>query len=69
VQTCDAGTKALRHPEVGDMDLEFAVLHLPDASGHRILTYTARPGTPSHAALQILAAHTATLTGSVIDSR
>ncbi|WP_232534308.1 helix-turn-helix domain-containing protein [Plantactinospora sp. KBS50] len=54
VQTCVAGTKTLRHPEVGELDLEFHVLDLPDGSGHRIFTYTAAPGSAAEAALRLL---------------
>jgi transcriptional regulator with XRE-family HTH domain len=56
VKSCLAGVKRLRHPEVGELELEFAVLLLPDDSGQRILTYTAAPGSPSDAALRLLAA-------------
>ncbi|WP_242903609.1 helix-turn-helix transcriptional regulator [Actinomadura terrae] len=59
VYKCQSGRKYFRHPEVGEFELEFEVLHLPDDSGHRILTYTAIPGTPSELTLRLLAAHTA----------
>jgi transcriptional regulator with XRE-family HTH domain len=55
VLNCFAGIKQFRHPVVGDFELEFEVLHLPDDSGHRILTYTAVPGTASAGALLLLA--------------
>ena len=32
--------KYLRHPELGELELEFQALNLPDDSGQRILTYT-----------------------------
>lgn len=57
VQNCMSGTKHFRHPQVGELDLEFEALHLPDDSGHRILTYTAVPGAASEAALRLLVAH------------
>jgi transcriptional regulator with XRE-family HTH domain len=59
VHNCLSGRKYFHHPEVGDFELEFEILHLPDDTGHRILTYTAIPGTPSEAALRLLAGHTA----------
>jgi len=59
VLNCMSGLKHFHHPEVGDFELEFEVLHLPDDSGHRIMTYTAIPGTASEAALQLLSTHTA----------
>ncbi|MFC6087144.1 helix-turn-helix transcriptional regulator [Sphaerisporangium aureirubrum] len=54
VANCTSGTKYFRHPEVGDLALEFEALHLPDEPGHRILMYSARPGTASEAALRLL---------------
>lgn len=56
VQVCTSGTKHLHHPEVGDVNLDYQALHLPDGSGHRIMTYTATPGSPSALALQLLRA-------------
>ncbi|WP_407316488.1 helix-turn-helix transcriptional regulator [Isoptericola halotolerans] len=41
VHRCVSGVKRFRHPEVGDLDLEFEVLTPPDDSEHRILMYTA----------------------------
>lgn len=54
VATCAFGTKHFQHPEVGDLTLEFEVLHLPDDSGHRVLMYSAGPGGASEAALRLL---------------
>ncbi|MBB4741889.1 transcriptional regulator with XRE-family HTH domain [Actinoplanes octamycinicus] len=54
VQVCDAGTKALHHPLVGDLDLDYQVLHLPGDDGHRLLTYSAAPGSSDEAALRLL---------------
>jgi transcriptional regulator with XRE-family HTH domain len=59
VHNCRSGRKRFHHPEVGDLELEFEILHLPDDTGHRVLTYTAIPGTPSDAALRLLANRTA----------
>ncbi len=59
VHNCLSGHKRFHHPEVGGFELEFEILHLPDDTGHRILTYTAIPGTPSELTLRLLAAHTA----------
>ncbi len=56
VRLCTSGTRLLHHPAVGDLDLDYEVLHLPDGDGQRILTHTARPGSSSQAALQLLAA-------------
>lgn len=54
VQECVSGTKYFHHPEVGYLDLEFEVLHLAEDTGHRIITYTANPNSPSEAALKLL---------------
>lgn len=40
VANCVAGVKYLRHPVLGEVELEFQTLSLPDDSGQRILTYT-----------------------------
>ena len=54
VHSCMSGTKRLNHPEVGRLDVGFEVLHLPDAPGHRIMTYTAVEGTAAHHSLALL---------------
>ena len=48
VENCMSGRKTMNHPDLGPLEPGFEVLTLPDDSGHRILTYTAEPG--SHAA-------------------
>jgi len=50
-----SSTKQFHHPTMGDLELGFEVLHLPDASGQRLMTYTAAPGSPSETALHLLA--------------
>ncbi|MBO1902461.1 helix-turn-helix domain-containing protein [Leucobacter weissii] len=54
VRLCTSGSKRFRHPEVGEMELNYEVLHLPEGNGQRILTHTAEPGSPSFAALRLL---------------
>lgn len=54
VRLCTSGSKRFRHPEVGDLELGYEVLHLPEGSGRRILTHTAQPGSASFAALRLL---------------
>ena len=56
VQKCTSGVKQFRHPEVGDFDLGFEVLHLPDANGQRLMTHTAEPGSSAESALALLRA-------------
>lgn len=55
VHNCMSGTKRLNHPEVGTLDVGFEMLHLPDAPGHRIMTYTAAEGTSAQQSLALLA--------------
>ncbi|TFD68517.1 hypothetical protein [Cryobacterium ruanii] len=59
VQQCVSGVKRFHHPEVGDFDLSFEVLHLPGGSGQRMMTYIADPGPTDAAALELLVASTA----------
>jgi transcriptional regulator with XRE-family HTH domain len=54
VLSCMSGTKRLNHPEIGALEVGFEVLHLPDAPGHRLMTYTAVEGTAAHHALTLL---------------
>ncbi|MEJ1181646.1 MULTISPECIES: helix-turn-helix transcriptional regulator [unclassified Pseudarthrobacter] len=54
VENCMSGHKALNHPQLGALELGFEVLTMPDDSGHRILTYTAEPGSQAAAALDRL---------------
>ncbi|GAA2488819.1 helix-turn-helix transcriptional regulator [Winogradskya humida] len=54
VQVCTSGSKYLHHPVVGDVDLDFEALHLPGTDGHRIITYTAAPGSSTEAALRLI---------------
>lgn len=51
VDSCTSGTKQLRHPVLGDLELDFEVLSMPDDSGHRVLTYTAAADSRSGRAL------------------
>lgn len=54
VRLCSSGTKRFHHPEIGDVDLQYEVLQLPDSDGQRLLTHTAAPGSPSADALRLL---------------
>ena len=53
------GTKRLHHPVVGDLDLSYESLPLPD-QGQSLLVYVAEPGTASGDALSLLASFAAT---------
>jgi transcriptional regulator with XRE-family HTH domain len=54
VLNCTFGVKYFAHPQVGHLELQFEVVHLPDDSAHRILLYSAEPGTSAEAALRLL---------------
>jgi transcriptional regulator with XRE-family HTH domain len=54
VENCMSGLKHMHHPEVGPLELHFEVLSLPDDSGHRVLMYTADPGSPAFESLELL---------------
>jgi transcriptional regulator with XRE-family HTH domain len=49
------GSKRLRHPVVGDLDLRFETLELPADPGLALLLYTAEPGSETEQALTFLA--------------
>ena len=53
------GAKHFRHPIVGDLTLDFESIELPADAGQRLLVYTAEPGSPSQAALDLLASWSA----------
>jgi transcriptional regulator with XRE-family HTH domain len=56
-----SGLKHLRHPVVGDLDLDFETMELPADPGLSITVYSAEPGSPTHDSLNLLAAWAATL--------
>ena len=54
------GLKRLRHPVVGDLELEHETMLLPDESGLQVAMYSAPPGSASEDALKLLASWSAT---------
>lgn len=44
-----------RHPLVGELELAYETLRLPDDPGLALIVHTAEEGSPSHTALQLLA--------------
>lgn len=50
-----SGRKRLRHPAVGQLDLDFEALELPSEPGLALNIYTAAAGTPAADALKLLA--------------
>ncbi|MEV5612775.1 helix-turn-helix transcriptional regulator [Streptomyces sp. NPDC052225] len=54
------GRKPFRHPEVGDLLLDFDAMALPAQPGLTMTVYSAEPGTPDHDALRLLSTWAAT---------
>ncbi|MFF2126604.1 helix-turn-helix transcriptional regulator [Streptomyces olivochromogenes] len=54
------GTKRLRHPVVGELELNFESMNLPDGSGLVVALYNAAPGSAAEDALKLLASWSAT---------
>jgi len=54
VVLCSSGTKYLHHPVVGDLDVHYESMYLPDSEGQRLITHTVTPGSSSEAALRLL---------------
>jgi transcriptional regulator with XRE-family HTH domain len=54
------GTKRLRHPAVGDLEVSYEVMEVPADTGLRLAIFTAEPGSRSEEALDLLASWAAT---------
>ena len=54
------GEKKVHHPIVGDLNLNFEGMEPATGKGLLLTAYTAKPGTPSHDSLQLLATWAAT---------
>ena len=54
------GTKRVRHPAVGDIELTYEVFDVSTDSDLRLIVYTTQPGSTSEDALKLLASWTAT---------
>jgi transcriptional regulator with XRE-family HTH domain len=54
------GTKRVRHPAVGDIELTYEVFDVSTDSNLRLIVYTTQPGSTSEDALKLLASWTAT---------
>jgi len=50
-----SGRKRLRHPIVGELDLDFEAMELPSEPGLQLNVYTAPPGSPAADSLRLLA--------------
>jgi transcriptional regulator with XRE-family HTH domain len=67
VKVHTAGTKAIRHPVVGELTLAYETLTLDSTPDIHIVTYLADPGTPSADALDLLRSWLATTTSTSAD--
>jgi hypothetical protein len=54
------GRKPFRHPDIGEITLDFDAMELPAHPGLTLTAYSAEPGTPDHDALHLLASLIAT---------
>jgi hypothetical protein len=63
VQFHRSGRKRLRHPVVGQLDLDFESMELASAPGLHLIVYTAPAGTPSADGLRLLASWAASQDG------
>lgn len=57
------GSKRLRHPVIGELELSYEVMELAADGGLRLAVYTAEPGSRSEEALDLLASWTAASPG------
>jgi hypothetical protein len=54
VTTRTSGTARLHHPVVGDLDLDFETLAIPDDADQTLRVYSAKPGSASDDAIRLL---------------
>ncbi|MEV1025861.1 helix-turn-helix transcriptional regulator [Streptomyces sp. NPDC050264] len=54
------GRKPFRHPQIGELTLDFDAMALPAQPGLTLTAYSAEPNTPGHDALRLLSAWAAT---------
>jgi hypothetical protein len=57
-----AGTKRIRHPDVGDLDFAYEGFDLPTSPGLVLYAYTAAAGSPTEERLWLLGSLAATRT-------
>lgn len=65
VRLHQTGTKRVRHPVVGDLELSFEAMPMPADPGLTLTAYSAAAGTPAQDALRLLASWSATQEQSV----
>lgn len=60
-----SGRKRLRHPVIGQLDLDFEAMDLPSEPELRLNVYTAAAGSPTADGLRLLASWAATQSAAV----
>lgn len=60
VHVYEGGTKRIRHPDVGELELAHEVMQLPGNDGLTVCTYSADPGSHSEDGLKLLESLSAT---------
>ncbi len=68
VRAMAGGRKRLRHPVVGELELDWQVLQVLSASEQTLVTYTAAAGSPSAEALRILDSWSAPARPDAVDA-
>ncbi|HLU54134.1 MAG TPA: hypothetical protein VKZ81_01625 [Pseudonocardia sp.] len=59
------GTKRMRHPVVGELEIHHEALNLPGDPDQTLFLYPTRPGSPFQDAIKLLASWLATAEGAV----
>jgi transcriptional regulator with XRE-family HTH domain len=54
------GTKRMRHPVVGELEIHYEAMNLPGDPDQTLFVYTTRAGSPSHDAMRLLSSWLAT---------
>ncbi|MEV0700175.1 helix-turn-helix transcriptional regulator [Saccharopolyspora sp. NPDC050389] len=54
------GIKRVHHPDVGDLELAYEAMELPDSPGWTMFGYTAEPGSPTEERIRLLGSLAAT---------
>jgi transcriptional regulator with XRE-family HTH domain len=59
------GTKRMRHPVVGELEIHYEAMNLPGDPDQTLFLYTTRAGSPSHDAVRLLSSWLATADAGV----
>jgi transcriptional regulator with XRE-family HTH domain len=58
------GTKRMRHPVVGELEIRYEAMNLPGDPDQTLFVYTTRAGSPSHDAMRLLSSWVASTDGA-----